>query len=250
MEDIQLLELLKEKSIKHIAIIMDGNGRWASNRGLERTEGHKIGAERVIEIVKLASDLGVKVISLYAFSTENWKRPQSEVQTLFDLLAKFANRELGNFIKNNAKLHVMGDISKLPLITRKAIQKSIDVTKSNDGVVVNIGINYGSRDEIRNAIVKVLDLYDNGEISKDDIDEQTISNYLYTSELPDPDLLIRTGGEQRLSNFMLYQLAYSEFLFTDVLWPDFTADELKKCMVSFLNRNRRFGGLNEKKSDK
>lgn len=245
MDQEKLKNLVKEYSLEHIAIIMDGNGRWAQKRDEARSYGHKMGIEQVIDLVKNANKLNIKALSLYAFSTENWKRPDDEVFTLFDLLSSFFNRRLKELIDENVRVQVMGDISKLPLVTRKAIETTIKKTSSNDGLVLNIGINYGSRDEVKKALIDILTDYDQGKISKDDIDRETLSKYLYTKNLKDPDLLIRTGGEQRLSNFMLHQMAYTEFYFTDCLWPDFDYKELEKAILEYLSRDRRFGGLNE-----
>lgn len=245
MDQEKLKSLVDEFSLEHIAIIMDGNGRWAQKRGEGRSQGHKKGIEQVIDLVKNANKLNIKALSLYAFSTENWKRPDDEVFTLFDLLSSFLNRRLNELMEENARVQVMGDISKLPLLTRQAISTAIKKTSSNDGLVLNIGINYGSRDEVKKALLDILSDYDEGKISKDDIDRETLSKYLYTKNLKDPDLLIRTGGEERLSNFMLHQMAYTEFYFTDCLWPDFNYDELEKAILEYLSRDRRFGGLNE-----
>lgn len=238
---------LKDKinvaGLEHVAIIMDGNGRWAKERGEKRTYGHKEGAERVIDIVRKADELGIKYISLYAFSTENWKRPQLEVSTIMDLLVTFIKRELEEMNRNKVRLQVMGDISRLPLPSRKAIQYALNKTKNNDGLILNIGLNYGSRDELVKAVKTISSDLVRGDISIDDIDEQLISDRLYTSSIPDPDLMIRTGGEMRLSNFMLYQLAYTELYVTNILWPDFTPDNFEHAIKDYLNRNRRFGGL-------
>ncbi|MDO4778810.1 MAG: isoprenyl transferase [Tissierellia bacterium] len=236
--------LIREASIKHIAIIMDGNGRWASARDLSRTEGHKVGSETVIDITEACDELGIKYLSLYAFSTENWKRPKTEVSKIMSLLNKFISRELNRLHSKNIKLNIMGDITKLPIINRKAVEYALNKTKNNTGLVLNIGLNYGSRDEIVSAFKSIHQDLENKKIKIEDISEKLISSYMYTYDMPDPDLLIRTGGELRLSNFMLYQLAYSEFYFTDVLWPDFDRIELEKAILEFLRRNRRFGGLN------
>lgn len=242
--DEQLKDLISQNSIKHIAIIMDGNGRWATKRGEERTYGHKFGSERVIDVTRRCSNLGIKYLSLYAFSTENWKRPKSEVATIMDLLVKFINRELDELVSENVKLTIMGDVSKLPYVDRKAVEYAINKSANNTGLVLNIGLNYGSRDEITRAFKNIHSDILAGKLTENDIDENTISDYLYTTGMPDPDLLIRTGGEKRLSNFMLYQSAYTEFYVTDVLWPDFTGEELEFAIRDFLTRNRRFGGLN------
>lgn len=245
MDELAIKQLIEKFSLEHIAIIMDGNGRWAKQHGLNRTEGHKVGSKKVIEVVRKADQLGIKVLSLYAFSTENWKRPKIEVSTLFNLLKLFVEEELDELVKNNVRLQIMGDISKLPFVARKAVEKAVDYSKNNSGLILNIGINYGSRDEIARAITNIIKDYGDKKLGLDEINPSTLSNYLYTNNLKDPDLLIRTGGEERLSNFMLYQLAYTEFYFTPVYWPDFDGDELQKAILKYLERDRRFGGLNE-----
>lgn len=242
--DADLKDLIKEKSIKHLAIIMDGNGRWAKAKDLKRTEGHKAGSERVIDITEACDELGIKYLSLYAFSTENWKRPEEEVFTIMELLNKFISRELDHLHRKNVKLHIMGDIKRLPFINRKSVEYALNKTKNNTGLVLNIGLNYGGRSELLYAFKAMLADFSKDKISEEDFSEDLISSYLYTKNMPDPDLLIRTGGEIRLSNFMLYQLAYSEFYFTEVLWPDFDRQELKKALEAFIYRDRRFGGLN------
>lgn len=243
--DQQIKRLINQHQLKHIAIIMDGNGRWAKQRGEERPYGHKFGSERVIEITRRADELGVKYLSLYAFSTENWKRPKGEVLSIFDLLSSFINRELNQLVEENVQLRVMGDISQLPLTQRQAVNYAMNKTKKNDGLVLNIGLNYGSRAEIARAFKKIYQDIDKNILTIDQLDDQVIQNYLYTYDMPDPDLLIRTGGEHRLSNFMLFQLAYTELYITDTLWPDFTSKALEEAIMSFFARNRRFGGLND-----
>ncbi|MFM1564653.1 isoprenyl transferase [Helcococcus ovis] len=246
MNDKNLIELIKNSSLNHIAIIMDGNGRWAQERGLDRSKGHSAGMQKVVEIIEVAQKLEIKYLSLYAFSTENWKRPQIEVSTLFSILNTFIKNELNRLIENNVRLTLMGDISKLPFTSKKAVEYAINKTKDNTGLTVNIGLNYGSRNEISMGIKKICNDVRLGKIKEDYIDDLTLSKYLYTSDIPDPDLLIRTGGEKRLSNFMLYQLAYSEFDFPKIFWPDYGKKEFKDSIINFINRNRRFGGLNEK----
>lgn len=245
MDDKKIKEFVQEYSLKHIAMIMDGNGRWAQKRGLKRTEGHKEGALRVVEIAEACSDFGIKVISLYAFSTENWKRPISEITAIFDLLNKFITEYLDRLHANNAKIVIMGDISKLNMVNQTAIKHAINKTKDNTGLVINIGINYGAKDELLRASKKMIDDIEKGKLSVDKMDEDTITNYLDTKDLPPVDLLIRTAGDKRLSNFMLFQVAYAEFLFIDTLWPDFHKDILINCIIDFFKRDRRFGGLNE-----
>lgn len=227
----------------HIAIIMDGNGRWAQKRFLPRNFGHQEGMERVIEIVAAASNLGIKHLSLYAFSTENWKRPMDEIQGLMKILVQYIRRELDKLNKNNVKLNIMGDIEKLPELAKIEVIRAIETTSKNTGMVLNIGLNYGGRDEIIKGVKKILKEVELGKISIDDIDEENFKNYLYTSGQPDPDLLIRPSGELRLSNFMLYQVAYTEFWFSNILWPDFKEEHLLLSILDYQNRNRRFGGI-------
>lgn len=244
MENLDLKKLIKEYSLQHIAIIMDGNGRWAKKRNLERTEGHKVGSDRVIDITRYCDELGIKHLSLYAFSTENWSRPKKEVNTIMKLLNLFINNKLEELHKNNVRLSIMGDIKALPFLNRQSINYALNKTKNNTGLVLNIGLNYGSKNEICMAVKEIANDLKKGKIDIEDINEELISNNLYTCTFPDPDLLIRTGGEIRLSNFMLYQLAYSELYFLDVLWPDFDRSELDKAIIAYLRRDRRFGGLN------
>lgn len=228
---------------KHIAIIMDGNGRWAKKRFLPRNFGHQEGMERVVEIVGAASNLGVKHLSLYAFSTENWKRPEEEVQGLMKILVQYIMRELDKLHKNNVKVQIMGDIERLPQFAKKEVIKTIETTSKNTGMILNIGLNYGGRDEIILGIKKILTDIKMGKINLDDLNENNFSNYLYTNGQPDPDLLIRPSGELRLSNFMLYQVAYTELCFYDVLWPDFREKHLLLSIIDYQKRNRRFGGI-------
>ncbi|CAK7043215.1 isoprenyl transferase [Tissierella sp. P1] len=228
---------------KHVAIIMDGNGRWAKKRFLPRNFGHQEGMERVIEIVGAASNLGIKHLSLYAFSTENWKRPLEEVQGLMKILVQYIMRELDKLHKNNVKVQIMGDIEKLPKYAKDEVIKTMRTTSQNTGMILNIGLNYGGRDEIIFGIKNILIDIEMGKINIDDLNETNFSNYLYTKGQPDPDLLIRPSGELRLSNFMLYQIAYTEFCFYDILWPDFTEKHLLLSIIDYQKRNRRFGGI-------
>ncbi len=228
---------------KHVAIIMDGNGRWAQKRSLPRNFGHQEGMERVIEIVECASQLGIKYLTLYAFSTENWKRPKTEIDGLMKILVLYIRRELDRLHKNNIKLNILGDISKLPELPRKEVIKAIDKTKNNTKMVLNIALNYGGRDEIINGIKDLYKDIEVGKINYDEIDANLFSNYLYTKGQPDPDLVIRPSGELRISNFLLYQIAYSEFWFSDILWPDFKENNLYEAIIDYQNRNRRFGGI-------
>lgn len=230
----------------HIAIIMDGNGRWAQKRRLPRVAGHKQGMETVKKITKVASDLGVKVLTLYAFSTENWKRPDQEVNFLMDLPIKFFDKFVPELIENNVRVNVIGYIEQLPEKTQKAVLDAIDKTAANDGMVLNFALNYGSRAEMVTAMQKMATAVQNNELAVAAINEETVAEYLMTNSLApyqDPELLIRTSGEERISNFLLWQIAYSELLFTDVYWPDYNGVELVRNIIAFQNRDRRFGGL-------
>ena len=227
----------------HIAIIMDGNGRWAKKRFLPRTAGHKAGVETIREVVKECSRLNIKYITLYAFSTENWKRPKVEIDTLMNLLVTYLKNEIKELHKNNVKIITIGDISKLPDMCIKELDRARELTKYNTGVTLNLALNYGSRFDITNAVLNIVKDCKSDKINIDSINEDTIKNYLSTKSTPDPDLLIRTSGEQRLSNFLLWELAYSEFYFTDIHWPDFNRQELQKAIYVYQNRDRRFGGL-------
>lgn len=227
----------------HIAIIMDGNGRWAKERLLPRTVGHKAGVEAIRAVTKECSALGVKHLTLYAFSTENWKRPKLEVDALMNLLYTYLNKELKELHKNNVKITTIGDIDVLPGKSLDAIKNAIDITKDNTGLNLNIALNYGSRNDIKNAVVDIVKNCKSGKIDIEDITEDTITKYLSTKSIPDPDLIIRTSGEQRISNFLLWEIAYSEFYFTDVYWPDFDENEVRKAIYVYQSRDRRFGGL-------
>ncbi|MEG0923711.1 MAG: isoprenyl transferase [Anaerovoracaceae bacterium] len=230
----------------HVAIIMDGNGRWATKRMIPKVAGHNAGMLAMKEIVKRASTLGIKYLTVYAFSTENWKRSNEEVSGIFKLLVKYVDSELQELHKNNVKVHIMGDYSTIPQIAVDRLEKSLETTKNNTGLQFNIALNYGSRKEIVRAVNNIYKDIENGKLDKEQVGEDTISKYLYTGEengnIPDPDLIIRTSGEERLSNFMLWQSAYSEFEFTDVLWPDFTPEEFERLIGLYQNRDRRFGG--------
>lgn len=230
---------------QHVAIIMDGNGRWAKKRGLPRIAGHRAGVETLKEIIQISSDLGMKVLTLYAFSTENWQRPKVEVNALMNLLVEYLNREIEELHKNNVKIVTIGNIYKLPIRPRNAVLKAIEFTKNNTGLIVNVALNYGGRDELVYAFKKLMLDVQKGIVPSDTIDEQMIKNYLYTKDLPDPDLLIRPSGELRISNFLLWQLAYTEFWFTDILWPDFKKEHLLEAIDSYKNRERRYGGLSK-----
>jgi undecaprenyl diphosphate synthase len=227
----------------HVAIIMDGNGRWAKKKMLPRSAGHRAGVEALRNIIRMSSHIGVKYLTLYAFSTENWKRPKDEVNILMKLLVEFLYNEIDELDKENVCITFMGDIDKFPAECIKAIEYALERTRDNTGLVVCIALNYGSRLEIQNAVKKIAELYKNDEISVDDITEDYISSHLDTCHMPDPDLIIRTSGEQRLSNFMLYQASYSEFYFTQVHWPDFGNQAYTDALNEFANRKRRFGDV-------
>jgi undecaprenyl diphosphate synthase len=228
---------------KHIAIIMDGNGRWAKKRALPRIAGHHEGMKVVRKITKQANALGVKTLTLYAFSTENWKRPKTEVDYLMKLPEEFLNTYLPELIEENVQVRIMGDKNRLPAHTLRAVEKAMSDTKNNKGLILNFALNYGSRAEIISAVQKITQDVKEGRIEETAINESLFSDYLMTQSLHDPDLLIRTSGEIRLSNFMLWQLAYTEFWFTDVLWPDFNEQNLLQAIYTYQQRGRRFGGV-------
>ncbi len=246
-ENLKKEDLIKlidfERLPKHIAVIMDGNGRWAQNRMMPRNFGHQEGVKRVIDIVEEASQLGIEHLTLYAFSTENWKRPEKEIEGLMKLLVYFINKELDRLNKNNVKIKTLGDISKLPKTALKEVERAIETTKNNDGLILNIALNYGGRDEIIKGVKEVVKDVQKGNISIDDINENLFSEYLYTKGQPDPDLMIRASGELRISNFLLYQIAYSEFWFSNILWPDFTKERFIEAIIDYQKRDRRFGGV-------
>jgi undecaprenyl diphosphate synthase len=227
----------------HVAIILDGNGRWAKEKGMPRNYGHMQGAKAVEDILVDARDLGIKYLTVYAFSTENWNRPEAEVSALMTILRNYLKTSIKKSMKNNVRCRVIGERSKLSEDIQAAINKLEEETAGNTGLVFTIAINYGSRDEIKRAMCRIADRVAAGEISSSDITEQMISDNLDTSYLPDPDLLIRTCNEQRISNFLLWQCAYTEFYYTPVAWPDFDKQELLKAVESYSGRNRKFGGL-------
>lgn len=238
------VDLVKDDDIPtHIAIIMDGNGRWAKKRALPRVAGHHEGMQTVRKITRCACDLGVKVLTLYAFSTENWKRPKSEVEFLMRLPEQFLNSFLPELMERNIRVEMIGVMSSLPDYTQRALSKAVEATKDNTGLVLNFAMNYGGRAEIVMAMQKLMKDVEVGSLAIEDVTEQHISQHLMTAHLPEPDLLIRTSGEVRISNFMLWQLAYTEFWFTDVHWPDFDEACLNEAIAVYQNRNRRYGGL-------
>ena len=237
----------KNRIPTHIAIIMDGNGRWAAKRGLPKMAGHNAGMLAMKEIVKASDILGVKYLTVYAFSTENWKRSQDEVGGIFKLVVKYVDSELAELHQNNVKVKILGDYRVVPKVAVDRLEKSLETTRNNTGLQFNIALNYGSRAEIVSAVNNIKRDVETGRLTEDiEITEEIISRYLYTGDengnIPDPDLIIRTSGEERLSNFMLWQSAYSEFEFTDVLWPDFTPQEYEKLIEQYQKRDRRFGG--------
>jgi len=236
--------MLKDENFpRHIAIIMDGNGRWAKKRGLTRTKGHRAGVNALKEIIKYCNKIGLEYLTVYAFSTENWKRPAMEIKGLMNLLVEYIKKELKQLNKNNVKLIVLGDISLFPLVVRNEIENAVQTTRTNEGLKLSIALNYGGREEIIKAVKDLISDFDQGNISRDDIDKHLFETYLYTSGIPYPDLVIRPGGEQRISNFLLWQIAYSELWFSDCYWPEFTPDNLSKAIEDYSKRKRRFGGI-------
>lgn len=233
--------------LNHLAIIMDGNGRWAKSRHLPRTAGHKKGAESARIAIKLCAEFGIKYLTLYTFSIENWNRPQNEVSDLMNLFGYYLGKELGELNKNNVKVNIIGDKSRLTKDVTTQIQQAEELTRNNDGLILNIALSYGSRQEITNAALTMAKDVAKGVIKPEEINEQKFSYYLYTRDIPDPDFLIRTGGEERLSNFLLWQSAYTEFYFTDSLWPDFDETEFRKAIDEFHTRERRYGSTKVKK---
>ncbi|MGI6752074.1 MAG: isoprenyl transferase [Anaerovoracaceae bacterium] len=236
-------ELLRDNIPRHIAIVMDGNGRWAVERNLPRLAGHNAGMKALKEIVKECSALGVKHLTVYAFSTENWKRPEDEVKGIFKILIIYVNKELAELHRNNVRVNILGDYTQLPSDAVAKLEESLKCTEKNEGMQFNIALNYGGRREILDGVRLLAKKVAKGEISPDEITEQTFSDVLYTSKIPDPELIIRTGGELRLSNYLLWQSSYSEFVFTDTLWPDFTPDKLDDAILEYQRRIRRFGGV-------
>lgn len=233
---------------KHVAIIMDGNGRWAKAHGMDRTEGHVAGVETVHNITRQASDMGIKYLSLYTFSTENWNRPQKEVDALMHLVALVIEKETPGLIENNVKVNIFGDIERLPEITRRSLLRSIEQTSHCTGLTLSLALSYSARWELTRAMRNIAAEVAAGHLQPDQITEQTIQSNLSTAPMPDPDLLIRTGGDFRISNFMLWQIAYSEIYVTPTLWPDFTPEEFRDAIDNFARRERRFGMTSEQVS--
>ena len=237
------MALYQNSDIKHIAFIMDGNGRWAKQRNLPRYLGHKAGVERIDEILEECYNLHFEVVSFFCFSTENWDRPEDEIKHLFSYLEEFFKRRIKDLIKDEIRINISGDISRLPNKTQDIVNKAVNETKDFSKMVFNICLNYGGRAEIVKICKDFASDYKNNKVSLDYLNENTIRDYLYIKNLPDIDLLIRTSGEKRISNFMLYNLAYSEIIFNSKYWPDYTIDELHNDIIDYMNRCRRFGGL-------
>ncbi len=232
-----------ESMPRHVAIIMDGNGRWAQEKGLARAMGHRAGMDSLRSAVKLCLKLGIKILTVYAFSTENWKRPQEEVNVLMGLLYEYIQKELDELHKEQVQVRAVGRLNELPAPALRKIKHAQEVTANNDRLILNIALNYGGRTEIVDAARRIAQLAADGKIRPQEITEDLFQKYLYTSDLPDPDLLIRPAGEQRISNYLLWQVAYTEFYSTGVYWPDFREKEFIKALRSYQNRQRRFGGL-------
>lgn len=235
------LLLMTDNIPQHVAIIMDGNGRWARSHRLPKLAGHRAGVKAAEEIVRAAGELGIKVLTLYTFSTENWKRPKREINALFTLLENYLYKEEEKLNKNNIRFSIIGDIAGLPESVQKKLRLVIRSTRNNTGLILNLALNYGSRLEIITAVQRISTDVLEGRLRPDDIDEGRFSGYLYTKDLPDPDLLIRTSGEYRVSNFLLWQISYSELYITNKLWPDFKKEDLEEAIMDYGKRERRFG---------
>jgi undecaprenyl diphosphate synthase len=243
MSTVNLID--KNNLPKHLAIIMDGNGRWAKKHGLFRTLGHESGTKSVKKIIEACSNLGIENLTLYAFSTENWNRPKVEVEALMKVLVNSLIKELPTLEKNSIKMNAIGNLEKLPAKAQKELQDVINKTAGNTKLVLTLALSYGSREELVNAVKNISDKVKNNIISVDKIDDSVINEHLYTHNLPDVDLLIRTSGEHRISNFLLWQIAYAELYFTDILWPDFKESDLYEAILSYQKRERRFGKTSE-----
>jgi undecaprenyl diphosphate synthase len=228
---------------RHIAIIMDGNGRWARQRGLPRIAGHREGINSVREVVRACGELGVEVLTLYVFSAENWRRPRPEIGALMKLLGETTRREIDDLMSNDVRLSIIGRIEKIAPAARKVLTEAIRRTADNKGLLLNLAINYGGRGELVDAVRRLADDIGRGDLTAGAIDEEAFGRYLYTAGMPDPDLLIRTSGEMRISNFLLWQIAYTEIHVTDVLWPDFRRPHLYRAILDYQSRERRFGGV-------
>lgn len=228
---------------EHVAIIMDGNGRWAKAKGFPRSAGHHAGMVSIRETVRAADDFGVKVLTLYAFSTENWLRPHREVRYLWHLVGEFFRSDMDELVARNTRVTFIGDVSALPGATRQFVQDAQARTAANTGMMIQFALNYGSRSEIVRAVQELAQRVKDGQLSPEDIDEQSVTETLYTAGVPDPDLLIRTAGDQRVSNFLLWQIAYTEFYFSSAMWPDFRREHFQTALATYAGRERRFGGV-------
>ncbi len=228
---------------RHVAIIMDGNGRWAKRRGLPRVLGHKAGIESVREVVRISSEIGIKYLTLFTFSKENWRRPPEEVKALMELLKRMIEREVDDLDRNNVRIRAIGRIDDLPKDVRDGLNWAIERTANNTGLTLTLALSYGGRQEIIDAVKRIVKDSKDGEIKAEEVDESLFRKYLYDPDLPDPDLLIRTSGEMRLSNFLLWQIAYTELYVTKTLWPDFRREEYLKALEDYRKRERRFGGI-------
>jgi undecaprenyl diphosphate synthase len=238
-------KLIKEKLPEHIAIIMDGNGRWAKKKGNMRIFGHKNGVNGVREVSEGCAELGIKYLTLYAFSTENWNRPKMEITALMELLVNTINSETSTLIKNNIRLQIIGELDDLPKKTQAKLKEAIKKTENNTGLTLILALSYSSKTEIIKAVKNIAEKCINNDMKLEDINEDLFENFLYTKDIPNPDLLIRTSGEQRISNFLLWQIAYTELYFTDVLWPDYNKEELYKAIYDYQSRERRYGLTSE-----
>ncbi len=230
---------------EHIAIIMDGNGRWAKEKGLPRVAGHRAGMKSVKKIVRLCSELGIKVLTLYAFSTENWTRPKKEISTLMSILREYLRKEIDELHQKNVKIDFMGRIYELPELVQQDLKWAKEKTANNTGLLLNVALNYSGRVDIIDAVKKIIVDIENKKCRKEDVNEALFEKYLYTADLPEPDLLIRTSGEMRISNFLLWQIAYTEIYITPTYWPDFSKEHLLSAIVDYQKRERRFGGILE-----
>ncbi|MDD4168704.1 MAG: isoprenyl transferase [Desulfotomaculaceae bacterium] len=244
LEAQELLKVIdKQKLPRHIAIIMDGNGRWAQRRGMPRASGHRAGTEALRDVIKLCCELNIQVLTVYAFSTENWKRPKDEVNILMALLVEYLNKEKNELHQNGVRINPIGRLEELPQPALDALIKAVELTRENKNLILNVALNYGGRTEIIDVIRAIAADVEKGSLKANQIDASMVSEHLYTAGQPDPDLLIRPSADSRISNFLLWQLAYTEFWFTSTLWPDFRRAHLLQALVDFQRRERRFGGL-------
>ena len=242
----EILEKIDKNNLpKHVAIIMDGNGRWAKSRGEERTFGHKNAISAVRNAISACNKVGIEYLTLYTFSTENWNRPNDEVETLMSLLSETLLKEAAELFSKGVRLHVIGEVEKLPTLVREQLLNVVELTKKNSKGNLVLALSYGSQREILNAVKEIAQEVKEGKISTEDIDEKLFENHLYTKDLPPVDLLIRTSGEVRISNFLLWQIAYAELQFLDIFWPDFQEDHLYQCIINYQNKERRFGKTSE-----